>query len=282
MTSPASRSAISSLGAASGRSPPAWRDGMTLDLFGAEAAHASHSARLEKGSEQMTQGICGRTFIGSSVPAGPLSSWESRLRERLGTVGSTESALIWREKVTPAGASISRLAPSTRHTNGTGSIGSQWSTPRASDGEKGGPNMSFGAGGQPLPAQMHQAHWTTVSATDCAARENRYAQGGNPLTMQMAKAIWPTVLASDDKYRLQGDSQQSNGLSATLIHTETAAHGREPTGLIATTARRGAPNPEFAFWLMGFPDEWTFGALAAMRLYRSSRRKSSAPSSKRS
>jgi hypothetical protein len=32
---------------------------------------------------------------------------------------------------------------------------SPWSTPRASDGEKGGPNQSFGAGGQPLPAQMH-------------------------------------------------------------------------------------------------------------------------------
>lgn len=29
----------------------------------------------------------------------------------------------------------------------------QWSTPRASDGEKGGPNQSFGAGGIPLPTQ---------------------------------------------------------------------------------------------------------------------------------
>jgi hypothetical protein len=29
-----------------------------------------------------------------------------------------------------------------------------WSTPRASDGEKGGPNQSFGAGGTPLPAQV--------------------------------------------------------------------------------------------------------------------------------
>lgn len=28
-----------------------------------------------------------------------------------------------------------------------------WSSPRASDGEKGGPNMSFGAGGTPLPTQ---------------------------------------------------------------------------------------------------------------------------------
>lgn len=32
-----------------------------------------------------------------------------------------------------------------------------WSTPRASDGEKGGPNMTFGAGGTPPPTQA--AHW---------------------------------------------------------------------------------------------------------------------------
>ena len=31
-----------------------------------------------------------------------------------------------------------------------------WSTPRASDGAKGGPNQAFGAGGQPLPAQAAQ------------------------------------------------------------------------------------------------------------------------------
>ena len=31
------------------------------------------------------------------------------------------------------------------------------STVRASDGEKGGPNMSFGAGGSPLPSQVFQA-----------------------------------------------------------------------------------------------------------------------------
>lgn len=29
-----------------------------------------------------------------------------------------------------------------------------WATPRSSDGEKGGPNQSFGAGGIPLPAQV--------------------------------------------------------------------------------------------------------------------------------
>lgn len=343
MTFQATRNAISSPVAVSGPSQLDLLDGLTTAPYGLDRARANRSRRPAKGSEPMIQGICGRTFIASSVPAGPLSSWESRLRARLATVGSTESALIWREKVTPAGQPISRLAVSTRHTNGTGSTGSPWSTPRASDGEKGGPSMCFGAGGQPLPAQMHQAHWTTVSAEDSAARENRYAQGGNPLTMQMNKAMWPVMLASDVQKqsenpetgrRRRGKGQQIGlntfiameaafhptplslsfkdshqpGTNRTIeqmraymptptvidatgrgyqrdragnvyptvpgILKETEPTGPTPTGSNATTAKRGAPNPVFAFWLMGFPDEWISGALAAMRSFRKPRRKS--------
>jgi hypothetical protein len=60
----------------------------------------------------------------------------------------------------------------------------------------------------------------------------------------------------------------------------TALTGLTPTGSSATTAKRGAPNPVFAFWLMGFPDEWTSGALEAMRLYRLKPQKSSRRSSR--
>lgn len=35
-------------------------------------------------------------------------------------------------------------------------VAALWSTPRASDGEKGGPNQKYGGGGQPLPAQAAQ------------------------------------------------------------------------------------------------------------------------------
>lgn len=47
-----------------------------------------------------------------------------------------------------------------------------WSTVRGSDGEKGGPNMSFGSGGTPLPAQA--ANWATPAARD-AKGENAAA-----------------------------------------------------------------------------------------------------------
>lgn len=320
MTSTATPNATSSQAVASGPSRPDLPDGQTIDLFGQVPAPASRSRRPARGSEPMIQGICGRTFIASSVPDGPLSSWESRLRERLGTVGSTESALIWRAKDTPAGRLISRLAVSTRHTNGTASTGSQWSTPRASDGEKGGPNQSFGAGGQPLPAQMHQASpWVTPSARDWKDTPGMATEAGernrvDQLPRQMAQepqATWATPRV--EAGRALGNAKHITGkrgagniedqLAATAyMPTPTVAdvqggrkarsgkrsgepllngicYGTEPTGPTpngssATTAKRGAPNPIFAFWLMGFPAEWISGALAAMRSYRKPRRKS--------
>lgn len=179
MTSGNSRNATSSPASAPGPSLPGLLDGPTNANCGPDRARASRSARRASAPEQMIQGICGRTFIASSVPDGPLSSWENKLRERLGGIGSTEFALIWKATHTPRGLSISRLAPSTRHTNGTACTGSlwptpkassagessrsgdrkdeplmgglmrlaQWSTPRASDGEKGAPRQNFSAGG---------------------------------------------------------------------------------------------------------------------------------------
>jgi hypothetical protein len=52
-----------------------------------------------------------------------------------------------------------------------------WSTIRASDGAKGGPNMSFGAGGSPLPSQV-----STVANTSNAPMES----GGGSLHPEFA------------------------------------------------------------------------------------------------
>src|SRR5690606_19945642 len=46
---------------------------------------------------------------------------------------------------------------------------SLWSTLRASDGAKGGPNMSFGAGGSPLPSQVSTGANTSNAPTDGGA-----------------------------------------------------------------------------------------------------------------
>lgn len=311
--SEATRNAISSQEAGCGPSQLDLLDGLTTPHSGRDHAPVSHSRRRGKASEPMIQGICGRTFIASSVHAGPLSSWESRLRERLAMVGSTEFALIWREKTSPQGQSISRLAVSTRHTNGTGSIGSQWSTPRASDGEKGGPNQSFGAGGQPLPSQMHQAErafWPVMLASDVQKQSENPETGRRRMgkgqqiglntfmamtaessrqMVQEPQATWPTVQtnlsyqedpAKHDarKTRMQERHGRYQGenlptLMGSVQRCATEPIGQTPSGSNAMTEKRGAPNPVFAFWLMGFPVEWISGALAAMRSYRKPRRK---------
>lgn len=61
-----------------------------------------------------------------------------------------------------------------------------WATPRASDGEKGGPNQSFGAGGTPLPTQAAKL-WATPSARDWKsgeASEETMDRNSRPLSEQ--------------------------------------------------------------------------------------------------
>lgn len=224
----------------------------------------------------MIQGICGRTFIASSVPEGPLSSWENRLRERLATVGSTESALIWREKATPEGQSISRLAVSTRHTNGTGSTGSQQTYNPTPKGSAAGPDyakLKRSDTGLSLQTIMCAYNPTPTVADVTGGRKARSgSRNAEPLLNGLLAAYspTPTPLSFKDSHQ-PGNSRSLNLLRA---HFETALGGQTPNGSSAlSTAKRGAPNPVFAFWLMGFPAEWISGALEAMRSYRKPRRK---------
>lgn len=280
MTFQATRNAISSPAAVSGPSQLDLLAGLTTGRCGPAPAPANRSRPPAKGSEPMIQGICGRTFIASSVPDGPLSSWESRLRERLATVGSTESAMIWREKDTPAGQSISRLAVSTRHTNGTGSTGSLWTTACAS--EHGNRQGKYPQGGTALTTQMQAAHCITASARDWKDTPGMATEAGDrnrvdQLPRQMAQnaAYHPTPTVIDATGRGYQRDQAGNVYPTVPgILKETAPTGPTPNGSNATTAKRGAPNPVFAFWLMGFPAEWISGALEAMRSFRKRRRKS--------
>ena len=80
-------------------------------------------------------------------------NWHLPIATREASPRATPSARDWQDSagmstpgVNPDGTERARLDQLPRQAQA-------WSTPRASDGEKGGPNMSFGAGGQPLPAQ---------------------------------------------------------------------------------------------------------------------------------
>jgi hypothetical protein len=67
-----------------------------------------------------------------------------------------------------------------------------WSTIRASDGEKGGPNMAFGAGGQPLPAQAAQSTWPTPTTRD--HKDGSFCPNV-PVNGLLGRTVWPTPKA---------------------------------------------------------------------------------------
>lgn len=276
MTSTATRKSTSSPASEAGPMQLDLLAGLTPAPCGPDPAPVSRSRSRAKAPELLMNGICGPTFTDSSQPAGPLSSWENRLRERLAMVGSTESALIWREKITPAGESIFRLAPWTPPTSGAGSIGSRkpWSTPMATDGEKGGPNQSFGAGGQPLPAQMHQSMWPTPKASTAGETSRSGDRKDEPLMGGLMRGIadkstWVTPSARDWKDSAgmatqAGDRNRIDQLPRQMC-AQTAPSGPTPSGSPVMTAKRGAPNPAFPCWLMGYPAEWLLGAVSAMQ-----------------
>lgn len=216
-------SIISLPGSVDGPPPCVSPDGPTSDLFGQHPARANRSRSRVKEPEPMTQGTCGRTYCVSGALSGPLSVWESRLRERLAMVGSTECALIWRTKVTPAGQSISRLSRSTRHTNGTGCIGSPWPTPTIADVTGGRKHRSGGRSGEMLLNGLMSAPWITASARDwkdTAGMATQRPDGGTRIDQ----------------------------LPRQMIAAQTAASGPVPTGSSATTVKRaGGTRPHFGF-----------------------------------
>src|SRR5258708_532191 len=101
-----SRNATSLPGLAVGPTQLDLLDGLTTAPSGPVAVRVSRSHLLGRGSAHKIQGTYGLTSFASSVPDGPLASWESRLRQRLATHGSTEWDLTWKVKTTPGGRVI--------------------------------------------------------------------------------------------------------------------------------------------------------------------------------
>ncbi len=94
-----------------------------------------------------------------------------------------------------------------------------WATLRASDGEKGGPNQTFGGGGQPLPSQAYRATPTTNDAKNNAAPSQ-----------------W--------------------GRNSQALNVQAANSGPTPNGSPGQTESRGQLNPAFVCWAMGYPPAW--------------------------
>jgi hypothetical protein len=111
-----------------------------------------------------------------------------------------------------------------------------WSTPRASDSEKGGPNQSFCSGaGLPLTSQAHR--WSTPRAHEAV----QYTRDrGDP---------------TKSRPSLTGQAFSHQG-PATSMHGEPSSSERRNL------------NPQFVEWLMGWPNGWTASACSVTAFSR--------------
>lgn len=276
--------AISSPASEAGHSPLASQAGPTTASCGQARVRASRSASPAKVLAPTTSGICGPTSFASSVPDGPLSGWESRLRQRLARIGSTECFLTWKASVTPAGRPLSRLVPSMGRTVEivSGSSPSEmalWVTASARDW-KDTPGMATSRDDgrsrvDQLPRQVAAALWATPTVATAGRSvealqkeaDRLHPRGQWTIGTQVVSvpglaqvACWPTPTASlaDKGVRsTEGairEAARSHGPD--LAAVTAAVPGLGPAGSSATTEKPGALAPEFVAWLMGFPPEW--------------------------
>lgn len=250
--------------------------GPTTVSSGPAAPRASRSPSRVKEKPRMTIGTCGPTSFASSVPDGPLSSWENRLRRRLARTGSTECLLTWKQKATPAGRSLSQLVPSTRPIAGIDS--GLWPTPMAHEARLGYQRRRGDTKGSqeslttvvvnvsaPLDDPRIAGLWPTptasladkgVRSTEGAIREAARNQGPDLAAVtQAAVALYPTPRASANENRTTKiPPSQLDGRHG--LYLSSVAIGMEPAGSSATTENSGALNPAFVCWLMGFLPGW--------------------------
>jgi hypothetical protein len=163
-TLPSSGSATSSPALEAGLSPSGLPGGQTTAPSGPAPALASRSQWPVGVREPPIRGTYGPTFSDSSVPEVLGSSWENRLRERLGMLGSVEWGLIWKRKVMPGGRSIYRLAASGRHRSESGCTG--WPTPKAAGAGPDYAKRQRSDTGMALPAIAAVAGWPTAASRD--------------------------------------------------------------------------------------------------------------------
>jgi len=137
--------------------------GPTSAPSGPVPALARLSERQAKAMGLLTSGTYGLRSTTASNSAARQTSFESRLRAKLSTLGSTLYRLTWKPWVTPSGQSRFRLRASVRRTSETETTGrAGWVTPTARD-HKDTPGMVAKRDGQDrldqLPRQTYLMAW---------------------------------------------------------------------------------------------------------------------------
>ncbi len=216
-------------------------DGPTTSQYGPGVVPVNHSAPPASAKASPTSATCGPCGSALFSSADLQSCLESRLRVHLN--GSDLCEVIWKPWATPWGATLSKPRARVRTISAT-DIG-LWQSPTAKANQD-SPSMAK------WPGSVAASVWPTAkSSDDRIGMADRFkgpmSDNGRRSNLNDAAAMQVAVWAT-------ATSHERTHTARKVHHGEQLAN--QASGLSAPTEKRGALNPEFVCWLMGYPAEW--------------------------